>query len=190
MKQFLFLILVFSILSSCDKIKSEKKQSVNRIIKNNEDLKKQDTIFNYWELILDTITVQKELKTIDNNKLELKTFSLNDSLIVRNLGKIENQIYLDYSHTMVTDIKLFTSSNFDIKRIDKTNFKKVLNPEFYAECNLFTTEIESINGNVIVLTSDLNIPDTDNQWRVWYSIKVKNNRLEDLEINKTDYVGM
>lgn len=193
MKQILFIIFTFSILSNCNKIKSDKIQSENVIIKKNEgekDIKKQDTILNYWEIILDTITEQKEFKNIGNSKLELKTFSLNDSLIVRNLGKVENQIYLDYSHTMVTDIKLFTEANFDIKRIDKTKFKKNLDSEFYTDCNLFSTKIDKIVGNEIFLTSDLNIPDTDNQWRVWYSIKIKNNKFENIEITKTDYVGM
>ena len=77
---------------------------------------------------------------------------------------------------MVTDIKLYPESNFDTKRIDKTKFKKILDPEFYADCNLFSNKIENIVGNIIFLTSDLNIPDTDNQWRVWYSIKIKNNK--------------
>ncbi|MCK6607706.1 MAG: hypothetical protein L6Q46_05295 [Flavobacterium sp.] len=193
MKRILLCIFTFSILSSCNKIKSDKIESENVIIKKNEaqkEEKKQDSILNYWEIILDTITEQKEFKNIGINKLELKTFSLNDSLIVRNLGKVENQIYIDYSHTMVTDIKLFTESNFDTKRIDKTKFKKILDPEFYADCNLFSTKIENIVGNIIFLTSDLNIPDTDNQWRVWYSIKIKNNKLENIEITKTDYVGM
>jgi hypothetical protein len=193
MKQILFIIFTFLILSSCDKIKSDKIQSENVIIKKNEsekNIKKQDTILNYWEIILDTITEQKEFKNIGNCKLELKTFSLNDSLIVRNLGKVENQIYIDYSHTMVTEIKLFTEANFDIKRIDKTKFKKILDSEFYAGCNLFSTKIDKIVGNEIFLTSDLNIPDTDNQWRVWYSIKIKNNKFENIEITKTDYVGM
>lgn len=193
MKQILFIIFTFLILSSCDKIKSDKIKSENVIIKKNErekNIKKQDTILNYWEIILDTITEQKEFKNIGNSKLELKTFSLNDSLIVRNLGKVENQIYLDYSHTMVTEIKLFTEANFDFKRIDKTKFKKNLDSEFYADCNLFSTKIDKIVGNEIFLTSDLNIPDTDNQWRVWYSIKIKNNKFENIEITKTDYVGM
>ena len=193
MIRILLCIFTFSILSSCNKIKSDKIESENAIIKKNEaqkEEKKQDSILNYWEIILDTITEQKEFKNIGINKLELKTFSLNDSLIVRNLGKVENQIYIDYSHTMVTDIKLFTESNFDTKRIDKTKFKKILYPEFYADCNLFSTKIENIVGNIIFLTSDLNIPDTDNQWRVWYSIKIKNNKLENIEITKTDYVGM
>ena len=47
MKQILFIIFTFLILSSCDKIKSDKIQSENVIIKKNEsekNIKKQDTI--------------------------------------------------------------------------------------------------------------------------------------------------
>jgi hypothetical protein len=188
MKQFLILILIFSILSSCDRKKSEKIQSE---FKNVEIVKKQDTIYNYWELILDTIADQKDFKIFNKNyKLELKTFSLNDSLIVRNLGQGEKQVYLDHSHTMVTDFNLLSDSIIDKKRIDRTDFEKSLIPEFYTECNLFSTEIDSIVGNSVYLTSDLAIPDTDNQWRVWYSIKINKNRLGNLEIKEADYVGM
>ena len=91
---------------------------------------------------------------------------------------------------MVTDFKLWTDSTVDKKRIDRTDFKKSLIPEFYAECNLFTTEIDSIIGNTVYLTSNLAVPDTDNVWRVWYSIKIKKNRIGNLEIKEADYVGM
>ena len=122
--------------------------------------------------------------------LELKTYSLNDSSIVRNLAQDGEQPYLDHSHKMVTDFKLLTNSTIDKKQIDRTDFKKSLIPEFYVECNLLTTEIDSILGNNIYLNSSLGVPDTDNVWTVWYSIKIKNNRIGNLEINKTDYVGM
>jgi len=194
MKQLLILILIFSILLGCNQKKSKKTQSKFKPkteFKDVEIAKKQDTIFNYWELILDTIADQKDFKIFNKNyKLKLKTFSLNDSLIVRNLGQGEKQAYLDHSHTMVTDFKLLTDSIIDQKRIDRTDFEKSLIPEFYAECNLFSTEIDSIVGNTVYLTSDLAVPDTDNQWRVWYSIKINKNRLGNLEIKETDYVGM
>ncbi|HHC78262.1 MAG TPA: hypothetical protein ENK46_00140 [Flavobacteriia bacterium] len=206
MKQLLSLILIFSILSSCDQKKSNKIQSE---FKQKTDLKaemepkpkteleivqsekEKDTIYNYWALMLDTISDKKEFK-ISNLKhtLELKTYSLNDSSIVRNLAQKGQQAYLDYSHKMVTDFKLLTDSIVDKKQIDRTDFKKSLISEFYAECNLFSTEIDSIVGNTVYLTSDLAVPDTDNQWRVWYSIKINNNRLGNLEIKRTDYVGI
>lgn len=58
------------------------------------------------------------------------------------------------------------------------------------KCNLYTTEIDSIKENTIYLNSSLAVPDTDNAWKVWYTIKIKNNKLENLDINETDYVGL
>jgi hypothetical protein len=206
MKQILSLILIFSILSSCDRKKSDKTQSefkpnTELTTETESELKeeletiqskiKKDTINNYWALILDTISSKKEFKISDlKHTLELKTYSLNDSSIVRNLAQDGEQAYLDHSHKMVTDFKLLIDSIVDKKQIDRTDFEKSLIPEFYAECNLLSTEIDSILGNTIYLTSDLAVPDTDNQWRVWYSIKIKNNQIGNLEIKKTDYVGM
>lgn len=188
MKQLLILMFTFSILSSCDLKKSDKIQSeieqktdsktemelnIKTELEVAQTENKKDTIYNYWELILDSISDKKDFKILNKNyKLELKTFSLNDSLIVRNLGQGKEQTYLDHSHTMVTDIKLWTDSIVDQKRIDRTDFEKLLIPEFYAECNLFSTEIDSVIGKTVYLTSDLAVPDKDNQWRVWYSIKL------------------
>ena len=206
MKQLLILILTLSILSSCDRKKSDKTQSEfmpktelkaetksepRKEVENIQSKKKKDTINNYWALILDTISSKKEFKISDlKHTLELKTYSLNDSSIVRNSSDYKGQQYLDYSHTMVTNFILTSGSITSHKQIDRTNFEKSLFPEFYAECNLFSTEIDSIVGNNIYLTSDLAVPDTDNQWRVWYSIKITNNRLGKLEIKETDYVGL
>tara|TARA_R110002051_G_scaffold113010_2_gene185715 strand:- start:4705 stop:5349 length:645 start_codon:yes stop_codon:yes gene_type:complete len=194
MKQLLILILIFSFLSSCDRKKSDKNQSEfeqKTELETVQSVKEKDTINNYWALILDTISSKKEFKFSDLKYiLELKTYSLNDSSIVRNLTQDGEQPYLDHSHKMVTDFKLLTDSTLDKKQIDRTDFKKSLIPEFYAECNLLTTEIDSILGNNIYLNSSLGVPDTDNVWTVWYSIKIKNNRIGNLEINKTDYVGM
>ncbi|WP_053989915.1 hypothetical protein [Mangrovimonas sp. TPBH4] len=194
MKQLLILVLIFSILSSCDQKKSDKIQSKleQKTVLETVKAKRQiDTINNYWALILDTISSKKEFKILDlKHTLEIKTYSLNDSSIVRNLSQKGEQVYLDHSHKMVTDLKLLTDSIVNKKQINKTNFEKKLIPEFYAECNLFSTEIDSIVGTNIYLTSDLAVPDTDNQWRVWYSIKINNNRLGKLEIKETDYVGL
>jgi|TARA_R110000868_G_scaffold385339_5_gene653196 hypothetical protein len=193
MKQLLILIFIFSFVS-CDRKKSDKIQSeVEQKIELEtvQSKKKTDTINNYWALILDTISSKKEFKISDlKHTLELKTYSLNDSSIVRNLAQDGEQPYLDHSHKMVTDFKLLTDSTVDKKQIDRTDFEKSLIPEFYAECNLYTTEIDSIRANTIYLNSSLAIPDTDNVWRVWYSINIKNNRLGNLNIKETDYVGL
>ncbi|XLS27957.1 hypothetical protein ACJD0Z_12195 [Flavobacteriaceae bacterium M23B6Z8] len=194
MKQLLILVLIFMILSSCDRKKSDKIQSEleqKTELETVKSKKETDTINNYWALILDTISSKKEFKILDlKHTLEIKTYSLNDSSIVRNLAQDGEQPYLDHSHKMVTDFELLTNSTVDKKQIDRTDFEKSLIPEFYAECNLFSTEIDSIVGNNIYLTSDMAIPDTDNQWRVWYSIKINNDRLGKLEIKETDYVGL
>jgi hypothetical protein len=206
MKRLLILILTFSILSSCDRKKSEKTQSEfkpktelkaetksepKKELETIQSKNKKDTINNYWALILDTISSKKEFKISDlKYTLELKTYSLNDSSIVRNLAQEGERAYLDHSHKMVTDFKLLIDSIVDKKQIDRTDFEKTLIPEFYAECNLFSTEIDSISGNTIYLTSDLAVPDTDNQWRAWYSIKIKDNKIGKIEIKETDYVGM
>lgn len=206
MKQHFLLILIILILSSCDKKKTneikeetEKKTantSKSDLIKNSEQNKnqsenKKDTIYNYWELNLDTIVDKRDFK-LDRNKLslELKTFSLNDSLIIRNFGQESEQIYLDHSHTIVSELKLLTDSIIDRKLIDKTNFEKFLIPEFYSECNLYSTEIDSVLNDKVFLTSDLAIPDTSDRWKVWYSIIIENNQLGELKVSKTEYRGM
>jgi hypothetical protein len=206
MKHLLTLILTFSILSNCNLKKYDKKEvkiqsktdlkkrlelNPNSVLKIAQPEYKKDAIYNYWALVMDTISDKKEFEVSDiKYTLELKTYSLNDSLIVRNLSQARDLPYLDHSHTMVTDFKLLTDSFVNQKRVDRTDFKNSLIPEFYAECNLFSTEIDSIVKNTVYLASDLAIPDTDNQWRVWYSIEIINNRLGKLKISETDYVGL
>ncbi|MEP5933483.1 MAG: hypothetical protein ABJ218_00045 [Winogradskyella arenosi] len=205
MKQLLILLLTFFLLSSCDRNKSKKNQSEFKSkteltaeteseqkieLESNHSKHKKDTINNYWALILDTISTKKEFKISElKYTFELKTYSLNDSSIVRNLAQNGEQAYLNHSHKMVTDFILLTDSIVDKKQIDRTDFKESLIPEFYAECNLFSTEIDSIFGNTIYLTSDLNVPDTGNQWRVWYSIKVKDKKIGNFKIKESNYVG-
>ena len=194
MRNYLLLLFTFLFLISCDQKKTTAPQSETDLIletKIVENQKAQDTIFNYWEIIPDTISDRKEFVIADQKHiLQLKTFSLNDSSVVRNLGIEDSQVYLDHSHKLVTDIELWTDSKTDQKRIDKNDFKKSLEIQFYQESNLFSTQIDSVIENQIYLTSDLAIPDTDNQWRVWYSIKIVNSKLEKIEIQKTDYVGL
>ena len=206
MKQLLILITTISLLVSCNqkKVKTETKPKKELKVtethnepkpitelKSVKPQKKLDSIHNYWELDFDTITFRKDFKiSCKNYFFELKKFSLNDSALVRNLSQPNDTIYVDHSHTIVSDFKISTDSFSDHKRITKADFKDSLYPEFYKECNLFSAEIDSINNNVIYLTSDLNVPDSDNQWRVWYSIVIKDNKIDSLKIEKTDYVGL
>ncbi|MEO1487608.1 MAG: hypothetical protein AAFU57_17865 [Bacteroidota bacterium] len=202
MKQLGFLIFALTIMLSCNQQKDQKERSdkqsepekelnsqvIDEILKLEN---RRDTIHNYWELILDTISEHEEFEVDSKNyKLEVRTYSLNDSAIIRNLSDFNSQLYLDYSHTMVTDFYLRTDSITEHRQIDRADFESVLFPEFYAECNLYSSEIDSIVGDVIYLTSDLAVPDTDNQWRVWYSLKINDERLAVLEIREVDYVGL
>lgn len=174
--------------SQIDSMQETKKVSESIISKSAKD---QDTIHNYWEIITDTVSSKKEYPYQGRDYLiKLKTFSLNDSGIVRNLSRNEPPIYLDHSHTIVTDLTLFNDSIIDKKRIERTVFEKVLIPEFYAECNLFSTQIDSIDKNYLYLNSELNVPDTDNHWKVIYSIEILDNQLGKLEIKESNYVGM
>ena len=188
MKKIHILLLITSTLLSCNNIKQKNTKTKYKVA---ENLVKKDTIYNYWELVFDTISNKREVETSNlNQTLIIKTFSLNDSSIVRNLGQNGSQVYLDHSHKMVTDLILVNNSVSNKKRIDRTDFKESLFPEFYKECNLYTSEIDSLVGNTIYLKSDLAIPDSDNQWRVWYSIEIMNHQFGNMIIKETDYVGL
>lgn len=145
----------------------------------------QDTIRNYWQPTYDTIASRTDLNILDKNYiLELKTFSLNDSAIVRKLG----EKHIDYSHTIVTNIKIENNSHIVQKRIDKTVFKEHLIPEFYDECNLLNTEYDSVLNDQIHLISILSVPDTDNQWQVKYSLSL-NEDIDSLRVKDVNYIG-
>ena len=201
MKQLRFLIIIVSVFISCTQKKTELKTNtikIEKVIKTEPktefkriDYLKKDTIYNYWALILDTITDKKDFKIFDKNySLQLKTFSLNDSAIVRDLQGYGNKIYKDHSHTIVTDLSLATDSLITHKRINRSDFREFLYADFYSECNLYTTEIDSIAQDTIFLSSDLAVPDTDNQWEVWYYYLVKDGKIDSLVFKNAEYVGL
>jgi len=185
---------MFSFLVSCNQKKTAKTQPNLQHKKELETLqltKKKDTIKYYWALTTDTVFYKKHLEIHHlKQTLELKTYSLNDSSMVRVLSQNKEHVYVDHAHKKVTDFKLRTNTTITKKQIDFTDFKKILNPEFYTACNLFSTEIDSLSEDAIYLTSDLAIPDTDHQWRVRYLIKIKGKQLGALEFLKTTHVGM
>lgn len=187
-------LLFLLFLYGCNDKKQEKLESIIELESEPTIVgieKEQDTIRNYWQLNRDTIFDKVEFKGFDlKYMLEIRTFSLNDSSIVRSLGQSGSKVYLDYSHKTISELGLLTGSFTDTKRIDRTDFKNLLNPDFYVECNLQITEIDTIQENKIYLTSDLSVPDTDNQWRIWYSIEIINNRFGDVEFIESEYVGL
>jgi hypothetical protein len=198
MRKLLIALFILSSLCNCVQKKSEESQPeiVSKTKQKSEIVAvptiKTDTIKNYWALILDTISSKKEFKIDDfEHILKVKTYSLNDSSIVRNLSQNGEPAYLDHSHKMVTDLELIRSAEvIDTKQIDRTDFEQALFPEFYAECNLFSTVIDSIIENKLYLATELAVPDTDNHWKVWYTITIESGALGNLDIRDTDYVGL
>jgi len=190
-RKYLLLIFILLILTNCKQNERKKKvyklNSTEKIDAKSNFEKENDTIYNYWQIILDTTFVKKDFTYLGKNyKLILKTFSLNDSAIVRNLGRK----YIDHSHTMISDLIILSDSLKIEKIFDRKDFEQSLNENFYKECNLFSTEIDSIIENQIFMTTELSIPDTDNQWKVEYSIRINKNKVDNMKITKTEYVGL
>jgi hypothetical protein len=181
MKQLLILILTFSILSSCDRRKSEKTQSelkpkTELKVVTKSESKKNDTTVVYWQTDFDTIRNNQEIKIgNDKHKLELKTYSLNDSSIVSINGNYKG-IYHDY----VSEI-ILTKLNDTVlnRKLTKRVFKDSLNSEFYKLCVLTGIEYAGIRSNRLFFKGELNVPDTDwvigNEFGIFYQTKKKNN---------------
>ena len=74
-------------------------------------------------------------------------------------------------------------------KLDKTNFKLNLQPDFYRECNLHSTEINSIFKNKIHLKTYLSVPDSDNVWLINYYLNLSDFN-NSLNVTKVDYVGL
>lgn len=194
MKFILSLLILILLLSGC----KEKEQSTDLIEPEQEQTfreadaqSKMDTIHNFQAVRYDTIVDKRDVRISNMEyRLELLTFSLNDSSVVRQSGTDGSYRYVDHLHKTVTEVKLMNDAILDRIRIDKTNFKKSLDPEFYSDCNLMSTRIDSLKDRTVYLTTDLAIPETDDQWRVWYTMDIVNDKLSKIVITHTDYVGL
>ncbi|GAB5398912.1 MAG: hypothetical protein Aureis2KO_04970 [Aureisphaera sp.] len=172
MKQLLSLILIFSFLYSCDQKKSEKNQSeFNTKAKPKTELKVQpkvepkklDTTIVYWRTDFDTIRKNQEVKIGNqNHQLELKTYSLNDSSIVRINDLNKPIIYKDIYHDNVTEIILRKGSEIVLKsQVKKSTFKDSLNGDFLKYSVLRDVEYDFIRSNRLYFKAHINVPDTD-----------------------------
>ncbi|OBX21013.1 hypothetical protein A9996_18630 [Gelidibacter algens] len=134
MKKLLILILTFSLcLLSCDRKKSEKTQSDFKSktefkVEQKSEPKKMDTTVVYWQTDFDTIRTNQELKIGNEiHKLELKTYSLNDSSIVRINDINKPIIYKDIYHDQITEIILKKDNDIILKsKVSKLTFKDSL----------------------------------------------------------------
>lgn len=180
MKQFFILIITFSILSSCGRKKSEKIQSEFKTktelkIETTSRPKKNDTTVVYWQTDFDTIQKNQELKFGNEKlKLELKTYSLNDSSIISVNGN-----YIGIYHDYVSEV-ILTRLNDTIlnRKLTKKKFKDSLNNEFYKLSVLTGIEYNGIRSNKLYFKGQFNVPDTDwvieNEFVIFYQTKKKN----------------
>tara|TARA_R110002020_G_scaffold97708_5_gene233174 strand:+ start:3446 stop:4024 length:579 start_codon:yes stop_codon:yes gene_type:complete len=188
MKNIVVLFLI-SILIGCN---GKKKTFPSPVVegKNDEVLIRSDTIINYWELEFDTIKSTKNFQFENMEfRLDLKTYSLNDSLIKRDLSNGTNS-YLDYSHTKITRLQLSNEHVVTTMNIKKDAFRTILDKDFYENSNLLSTELDRISHDTLHMISELNIPDTDIQWQIKYYYLILDNRIAKPYIVSKEYVGL
>ncbi|WP_203292491.1 hypothetical protein [Luteirhabdus pelagi] len=197
MKPFFVLFCFTALMLSCDSKRRETtviepiKDSVTSTHPLNLKKTDIDTIHNYWQLDVDTITERKEFSFLDENYiLTLKTYSLNDSSVIRRLGRNDSPVYMEYAHNVITDIELASDTLINRKRIDKAHFKDFVDPEFYRICTLFSTEIDSINKKTVYMSSQLTVPDTGNHWEISYLFYIRDYKVGTFEIKNTEYIGL
>ena len=180
MKQLFILIITFSILSSCGRKKSEKlrsefKPKTELKIEMESRSKKIDTTIVYWQTDFDTIRKNQELKIgKEKLKLQLKTYSLNDSSIVSINGS-----YKGVYHNYISEI-ILTKLNDTIlnRKLTKRKFKDSLNNKFYKLSVLTGIEYNGIRSNRLYFKGSFNVPDTDwvigNEFGIFYQTEKKN----------------
>lgn len=168
MKQLLSLILIFSFLYSCDNKKPEKTQSefkpkTEPKTELKVEPKKLDTTVIYWRTDFDTIRKNQEMKIgNENHQLELKTYSLNDSSIVRINDLNKPIIYKEIYHDNVTEIILRKRNEIVLKSlVKKSTFKDSLDGDFLKHSVLRAVEYDFIRSNRLYFKAHINVPDTD-----------------------------
>ncbi|GAB4161562.1 MAG: hypothetical protein Tsb0033_19260 [Winogradskyella sp.] len=173
MKQLLILILTLSILTSCELKKSEKTQSeykpdaeLKTEPESESEMKQLDTTVVYWQTDFDTIRKHQEVQIGNEiHQLELKTYSLNDSSIVRINDLNKPIIYKDIYHDNVTEIILKKGNDVILKsQVKKSTFKDSLDGDFLKYSVLRSVEYDFIRSNRLYFKADIDVPDTD--WAV------------------------
>lgn len=197
MKKLLILIILFSILSSCNQKKSEKTQSE---FTTNTELKiepksesiKIDTTVVYWQTDFDTIRNIQQVKIGNEiHQLELKTYSLNDSSIVRINDLNKPIIYKDIYHDYVTEIILKNENDIILKsKLNKTTFRDSLDGDFLKYSVLRGVEYDFIRSNRLYFKSHINVPDTDWSIGADFAIFYETEKKGQLEILDIKDIGL
>ena len=172
MKSILILFAVFAIVScTLNSQKPERakiahglneEKSLQREDSDLNNIKILDTIVGYWKTDFDTI-IETQSFNLDNTKLavEVKTFCLNDSSIIRTNQVNDSTVYKDVYHDYVSDLTFKKGEKTLIHRtINKRSFRDSLAPEFFQYSVLRSVTNISIRSNRIYLTATLNVPDT------------------------------
>ncbi|MBR9831324.1 DUF4738 domain-containing protein [bacterium] len=122
-----------------------------------------DTTVVYWPTDFDTIRKSQEVKIGNNiHKLELKTYSLNDSSIVRINDLNRPIIYKDIYHDNVTEIILKKGNDVILKsQVKQATFKDSLDSDFFKYSVLRSVEYNSIRSNRLYFKADIDVPNTD-----------------------------
>lgn len=164
MKRPLILILTPLLLINCNRKQSENDKT--KIETNVGLVKKTDTAIVYWQTDFDTLPKTHEVN-IENDiyLLELKTYSLNDSSIVRINDTNKPEVYKDIYHDRVTDIILKRGNTVILNSQVKTaNFKDSLGGDFLKYSVLRDVKFDFIRSNRLYFKADIDVPDTD--WAV------------------------
>lgn len=197
MKKLLILILSFSILSSCDQEKSENTQSEFKLktelkVKPKPEPIKIDTTVVYWQTDFDTIRNKQEVKIGNEiHQLELKTYALNDSSIVRINDLNKPIIYKDIYHDYVTEIILKKENDIILKsKVNKSTFKDSLDGDFLKYSVLRSVEYDFIRSNRLYFKSHINVPDTDWSIKADFAIFFKTDKKGQIDFWNIKDIGL
>ncbi|MDC8006081.1 hypothetical protein POV27_18660 [Aureisphaera galaxeae] len=186
MKQGLVVLIAIFIFASCDSKKTKEATSVTDTKTTTKEKETTipetiDTIVVYWQTNFDTIS-KTEAVHIGNDKhqLLLKSYSLNDSAVVRiNTGN-SPRIYKDIYHNYVTEVILTKDTDTILNTmLTKETFQDSLHIEEFRNYALWGgAEYDFIRSNRLYFKGSFNYPDTDwligNRFAIFYRTEKKN----------------
>jgi len=186
MKKLLFLILAISLLTSCNDKKTEKTQ-VEIELKTELKSEKVDTTVVYWQTNFDTIKKTQEIYIgNDKHELELKTYSLNDSSIVKT-----SENYKEIYHDNVTEIIIKKGKELILKSlVKKSTFKDSLDGDFLKYSVLRSVEYDNIRSNRLYFKADIDVPDTDWAFGVDFAVFYQTDKKGQIDFWNVKEIGL
>ena len=194
MKKAVGLAIAISFLVACSDDSSSNTSEVEAIEKTEKvESVEKDTVFSYQKFSYDTTSTIDSITVLENPYIvELTTYSLNDSSIVRRLRDEEvddKTIHIDLGHQTTSHIRFVKDSIAIERQVDRRDFEPFLHKGFYKECDMISTKLGSVYSNRISFYSDFTVPKTDFVWRVRYYYAVENDStINDLELIDVKYL--